>query len=366
MPALDGLRGVAILMVLLTHVAQGWKGALSIYQDTTQWGSGLLLPDWFIRTANDAAYGVQLFFVVSAYTLTRRALHGRHHNLRAYALRRIARVGPGYWLAAIAYTMAAGLAPRMWAPGGVHPIDLGVAAIFASAWQGGAALAVVPGGWSVSTEVTFYIALPALLWAIDGRLPRAVTLTTLAIAVAQLRVHYPMAGLAVSGFLNPIQYAPVFLFGITAALVASQMTLPRMPTACLTLLAFAIVGLPQLPIPAQDGLSLLSFAAVVTAVVILVAADPPTILTSPVMRRIGEVSYSMYLIHFAVLAPSLSVAVWLFPVADWRATLLHMVLTTAVSFWAACITYRFVECPAIRWAARSHRRPVCVTPGAVA
>jgi peptidoglycan/LPS O-acetylase OafA/YrhL len=55
MPALDGMRGVAILMVLFVHAS------LTV---------GLTQPEWLERMAAGGSHGVQLFFVVSAFTLT--------------------------------------------------------------------------------------------------------------------------------------------------------------------------------------------------------------------------------------------------------------------------------------------------------
>jgi peptidoglycan/LPS O-acetylase OafA/YrhL len=70
------------------------------------------------------------------------------------------------------------------------------------------------------------------------------------------------------------------------------------------------------------------------------------------MRKIGEVSYSMYLLHFAVLAPSFRLAASLLPAGDWRTFLAHMAITTAMTFLLSCCTYRLIERPAVRWAAR--------------
>ncbi len=102
LPALDGLRGVAILMVVLTHAAGGRQAALSIVRDSNAVASGFVLPHWLAAVSTDAIYGVPLFFAISAFTLTLRAGADRG-GLAAYALRRIARVGPGYWLAGLAW-----------------------------------------------------------------------------------------------------------------------------------------------------------------------------------------------------------------------------------------------------------------------
>jgi peptidoglycan/LPS O-acetylase OafA/YrhL len=86
-------------------------------------------------------------------------------------------------------------------------------------------------------------------------------------------------------------------------------------------------------------------------VVLLSALDPPAILVTPLLVRVGQVSYSMYLVHFALLRPSLLVAEWLAPGDDWQTLLIHLVVTVLSSFGVACVTHRFIERPPMRWIA---------------
>ena len=70
----------------------------------------------------------------------------------------------------------------------------------------------------------------------------------------------------------------------------------------------------------------------------IAAAQPPRFLVNAAMRKIGEVSHSMYLAHFVLLAPSLAVAERLAPTDDWRTLPLHFVLTAGAAFLVACVT----------------------------
>ena len=78
-------------------------------------------------------------------------------------------------------------------------------------------MAVVPGGWSVACEVSFYVVLPLPAWMIGGRIWRAILLTGVAAIVAQVRArHLVLAGpWDLIAYVQPIEQAPVFLFGIT-------------------------------------------------------------------------------------------------------------------------------------------------------
>ena len=85
--SLDGLRGIAILFVLIEHFCP------------RMFGQGALLP-W-------GRIGVQLFFVLSGFLITRILLEGRLSDgvsdrfrfLRQFYLRRSLRIFPIYYLA---------------------------------------------------------------------------------------------------------------------------------------------------------------------------------------------------------------------------------------------------------------------------
>lgn len=357
MPALDGIRGIAVLLVVFHHVAQGWGGAWSIFPGLGFDLPERHLPDWFEALAGGASRGVQLFFIVSAFTLTARAAQG-HTALIAYALRRTMRVGPAYWLAGLGYTLFAGLVPRALAPDGISFLDIAAAALFLSAWQGGASLAVVPGGWSVSCEVSFYFALPVILWLADGRAWRAAGLLLLATAVAQGWLRHQMASgqAGLQFYWHPIEQAPVFLCGVLAGIVAGKVRLPRVPGLAPGLIACAIGAVPFLPVPRWHLQPHFIFAAMVAAALALAAQGPSRLLANPVLRRIGELSYSIYLLHFAFLSASLHLATALAPGYDRSTIALHFLFTLCASAVAALATHRFVEMPPVRWAGRFGER----------
>ncbi len=355
MPALDGMRGVAILLVVLNHVGAGWGAALSISQDTRGVESGLHLPDVANVIAALAFHGVQLFFVVSAFTLTARLSTGKQDWL-GYACRRIARVGPAYWLAGIGYTLWARGAVQ-WAPDGLSAWDCVVAALFGSAWQGGPAMAVVPGGWSVSCEVAFYAGLPLVLWLARGKPWRAAMLTVISAVCVQLWARHLIStdDWTYPAFVHPLVQAPVFLCGITAALVAQRGGLPNMRILPPLLLAFAIGFLPLLQIQEQTLSNHIPFAALAAFAVALAAVDAGSPLAWIWLRRLGEVSYSLYLVHFSVLAVSLHVSLWLLPEGGLATMLCHFALTVALGVPLAWLGHRFVEQPGMAWMARRLR-----------
>jgi peptidoglycan/LPS O-acetylase OafA/YrhL len=244
----------------------------------------------------------------------------------------------------------------MFAPHGVSPIDLVIAAMFGSVWQGGPAFAVVPGGWSVCIEVAFYVALPLLIRLINGRIIRALALTALSMLCTELWLLYlkHFDEFNFQTVSTPIVQAPVFMFGITAALVAMRYNLRSRPALAMGLILVAMTVVPLLHIP---GIAPhIAFAMVVAVATALVARHAPPVLGSRAMGRIGEVSYSLYLIHFAVLFVSFRAATALIPADNALTLLVHFAITFPVSFVLASVSYRFVEQPCIRWAARRTRK----------
>ena len=326
--------------------------------------SGLTLPVWLTRITESGVSGVQLFFVISAFTLTLHAERDQS-NLSGYALRRIARVGPGYWLAAVFYTALAGTAPRLLAPDGVAVNDIVVAALFGSAWVGGAPMAVVPGGWSISVEVAFYAVLPLLYRVTGRRLWRVVLLTIAFTAIAEFRGVQAWDAHRWDFFfyVNPIQQAPVFLFGFTAATIVTRYDVPRLGLLALTALGLAVFWLPIRCSGLLYLVEPLSFGLLAAISVGLAAVSSPPLLSNPILRRIGQLSYSVYLIHFAFLAPCLGLAVRILPEANWATFIMHLGFTLAATLAVASITWRVIEQPAVEWARRhSRRRPVTVEP----
>lgn len=169
LPLLDGLRGVAVLLVIASHAFP-------------------MLPElpWTVkRFSNLGFYGVQLFFVVSAITLAnswRRSETRGRPSLQAFALRRIFRIAPAYFLAAASY---------LWLslPPSIAPAQLLALLTFTNGWTPSLmpttpdTWAGVPGGWSVEAEFGFYAMFPVIVTALRG-IPRAIAGLLLSLVMA--------------------------------------------------------------------------------------------------------------------------------------------------------------------------------------
>lgn len=101
-PALDGLRWLAMALVFVQHFQ------LAIVSTTLDRS---LTPDPGLRTLYDVRVSVELFFVISGFILgvpfvNERVLKTERVELRAYFLRRLTRIEPPYAIALAIFTLA--------------------------------------------------------------------------------------------------------------------------------------------------------------------------------------------------------------------------------------------------------------------
>ncbi len=157
--ALDGLRGIAILIVVWFHAWQiCWAG----------------MPYWHIfgheftlqPIPETGFLGVDLFFFLSGFCLfwpyARAAIEGRREpTLAHFADRRVRKIVPSY-VATIAILIAIGFA--RWDTFGHAVRDVGFHLLFIHNWFG-ATFGTIDGTmWSLGTEIQFYIVFPLIVW----------------------------------------------------------------------------------------------------------------------------------------------------------------------------------------------------------
>ena len=155
LPALDGLRGIAALLVLAGH----WIGSLS-----AEYGSALYIVK---RALWLAGTGVDLFFVLSGFLIGGILLDHRAspNLLRVFWLRRAARILPLYavFLAVFAVISRWPATPLLHAntqPLWVH------AAFLSNLWAAGTGAgdaSFLGSTWSLAIEEQVYLALPVIV-----------------------------------------------------------------------------------------------------------------------------------------------------------------------------------------------------------
>jgi peptidoglycan/LPS O-acetylase OafA/YrhL len=368
--AIDALRGIAILLVILLHY--GWK---------TQ-ALELLGAPVALRTVAAAGWnGVTLFFVLSAYLLTSQWLArlGRgpaEPMVRAYLLRRIARTGPLYLiLLGLAAAVVAILPPSrllLPEPASGHPpwAYLGV-----QNWVMGAAdewgLSLLAPTWSLAAEEQFYLVLPFLV--LLGR--PALSLAALALIplalIARMTAWSTFGGMA--AYIFTTSQMDAFAVGMLVAVVIDRGWRPGQSKAtfalalgCGLLAGTWSMGWGEFSLASArlgHGLNVAAMGLLLAAILAL----PDRWATGAVGRVLcwlGTRCYSLYLLHQPVLILALLAGGSATYTQTHRSGLVWILIAIVVTPVLAEISFRTIEQPAIRWAGRRTSRVLGSRPPA--
>jgi len=280
-PDLDGMRGLAILLVLIEHTA------------TTR-------EAYLLRIA-PAMAGVTVFFVLSGYLITGLLAREQPIDLRNFYLRRAIRLGPALLvlIAAVALLSILGVSQVPWLPGVVSSL------FYVTNWADviGVPTGLLGHAWSLSIEEQFYLVWPLMMLLIPRRwlLPVAVVL-----AIGGCTLYVLGVG--------PVYYSTFTNGGAIlagCAIALADRPLPR------------IAGLLGIALIVVGAVILSQTMAVVGAVLLLVGPVEALVPIAPIGRR----AYSLYL--------------WSWPFAY----LIGGVAALPFTLVAAELSYRFVERP---------------------
>jgi peptidoglycan/LPS O-acetylase OafA/YrhL len=370
-PALDGVRGIAALMVVLTHV--GFQTG-----EVQRGAHGAVLARF--------DFGVALFFVLSGFLLYRpwlaAAAAGRPGpDVRSYLRRRAVRIMPAYWLT-LAVVLLLPASATITATGAASNITL-------TQIYTGDLLADFTQTWSLCTEAVFYLALPVIAGALARHRRQPAAWGVLLVAAVG---SWVWTGLCAGDVLpaRAAQWLPGhadwFVAGLLLATAADDAhrrpdgragrlwrDFRSAPAALLTLAA-GVAVLAMTPVAGPRTLAIttsgaavakeLLYAVVATLLVLaaLVAGShtrTARLLGSLPARWLGRVSYGVFLWHLLVLdAVRRVLDVQLF---DGHALTIGLG-TVAGSLLVAGLSWHLFERPLLeRWS-----RPVSASPSRTA
>jgi peptidoglycan/LPS O-acetylase OafA/YrhL len=343
LPALDGLRALAALLVVGFHVA------LSTYPFDIGWA------------------GVPVFFVLSGYLITRLSRAdeaGAGFSFRSFWIRRVTRIVPLYLLAVAAFE----LLPFIGGGGGAATVarTLPWYLTFNGEFVDHGPMTVA---WSLGIEEKFYLAWPVLAFALLAGWARRLELTAIAAGVCLL--------LAVLTSIPNLPGYAALLVGASVALLEDRRGWSRpggaTPLAARPLVgwlaaAAAVAALLSANVPTQQGWVYLTLGLAVAVLIVHLAHGSSLItraLATRPMRWLGRRSYGIYLIHTLALTVAEKVVPGGLPVR----TLWLGIGCLALTLVASDVAHRLVEVPFIqlgrRWAGRRGRVPAPV-PAATA
>jgi peptidoglycan/LPS O-acetylase OafA/YrhL len=388
-PSFDGYRAYAILFVCLFHIFQV-SGAFNAAGDSLL---GVLF--WGILPRSLDVLFIVSGFVIYLPTVVRDGDFGR---VSAFAIRRAARLVPAYYvtlLIAILLLLVVSSSPGLPDAGtiGAHFAVLQTPALlFEDQFRLG--LGVVPPVWTLSVEVGFYVVLPLVaVWYFRHPLVGLVVAAAIVVVWRELAEHADSIASLFGADLSADAerrfdtfYASQFpswtlalATGMTGAWAYVRLR-DRFSPKRLTKLAIrgtAIAGLVlafEIYLAGHGAVHDVSpFEGLFARESILVTLGYPLTLgtvlvgfsllpqraqfpcSTPAIRWIGDISYAIYLIHFAVI--------W-FALQEFSlpgdgsvgAVLAWSAVVYPVSIFYAYLSARFLERPVRRWAHQFGRR----------
>ena len=335
----DALRGIAILGVLLVHT-KGQFGSFGIFD----------------KVAGLGAKGVQLFYFISAFTLFL-SYNNRKNDENFpgsnFFIRRFFRIAPLYYFAIIYYTV------KLLLFDGVivsfkeilfnFTFTHGFSPIFINH--------LVPGGWSIAVEMSFYIMVPFLMSKINN-INKAVVFLLISLFIRFIFAEYFK--------LNPVDsnvkinndylywylpnQLPCFAIGILFYFILEDVKLEiknTMVIGLLVLLGSILCIVDQLFI----GLNFFSwdflFSLGFFVLAIGLSNNKIPFLVNKFSIVCGKYSYSMYIIHFIVLFWIDELGINFYFIHN--STIFHFVvyylIVIAITTLLSMITYKVIEVP---------------------
>ena len=355
-PDVEGLRALAIGIVLLAHAGVGF--------------------------AAGGYVGVDVFFVISGFLITRLLVGelertGRVSLPHFYA-RRVRRLMPQ---AITAVVVVAVVSRQLLAPleadavmrdvvaAGFYVMNWHLAAESVDYFASGAHDGPLDHFWSLAVEEQYYVVWPLLLLALAGRrrhVRRTLAVGLAAILVASLLYAVHRIGVAPEQtyFSTVARAWELALGGLLAVVLMGRRLGPRTAAAAawggMAAIAVATAGFDAgTAVPALPALlPALGAAALVAAGTAEALPVPSRVLTLRPARFVGRVSYAWYVWHWPVLVFAAALRGPLSTAEGLAAT--------AVAFVPTIVTHRWIEEPIRRSRMRMARFALVTVPAAAA
>ena len=374
LPALDGLRALAVFVVVQHNLSalQGDQGLLVRQLEN------MLHRGWM---------GVQLFFVLSGFLITRILLDTQQspQYYGSFYSRRALRIFPLYYVVLIGLFL---VVPGLWHMPALLAEDAPASRqiwlwFYLSNWTGargfGGGSAPVFHFWSLAVEEQFYLLWPLVVHRCTPRRLMQVCAGVVVAAMLCRAIELMLGSSPQAIYTSTLSRMDALALGAMVAAWLRSAWRPSVDRATVRKLLWAAAatavsgwiitrGYPGFTVTEESiGFTLvaLAFAALVAAGV-LAASVPDAqgrwyrVLAAPLLRPIAKYSYAIYVFHVPLHA-----LVGLPLLERWLGTrtpsvgpaLAYMATMTLLSYGAGWLSYRLIELPFLRL-----RRPAAVPP----
>lgn len=325
-PALDGIRGIAVLLVLFCHATQrpfGEGGEINAHFVG-------MIDKLVLVLARMSWTGVDMFFVLSGFLITGILFDakGKDHFFRNFYARRTVRIFPLYYTCLVLYLIVWPHFPQ-WMSQGFGEIQTSTIWywLYLSNYSqaiteqlGRVTTHIVHVSWSLSIEEQFYLCWPLVVYLFDRK-----TLLKICVGVFFGSMVLRTGLLAVGKFYWAMGFTPCRVDGLAVgAMIALIARGPKgiycllrpacwiAPISAVCIVAMILImhklgyrrGMGQSPGYVMIGTSL--FALLYGSVLTIAAAAKKGTLVNrffahPILRTYGKYSYAIYLLHVPLM-----------------------------------------------------------------
>lgn len=330
-PQLDGLRAIAVLMVLGTHF---WT-----YPEGHEILNRFFAAGWI---------GVDLFFVLSGFLITRILLESRDdpHHFRNFYIRRALRIFPAYYLLLaivfFALPLVNEIPQKVKEDAWMYWLYMGNFAIASGGWQ----LFLIDITWSLSVEEQFYIVWPALIRYLNGEFLLILCCLVIWVMLVSRWGSYTSSNWM---WLHMTQRADGFAAGALVAVAMREgIKVERYAwpvfAGCTT---WVMLQIAQGDF-ARNSYFVNTIGYTLNAAMFasaLVLCMKTRVLNLAPLRYVGKVSYGVYLYHpLCLMAASMVLP----EMAGIGGGMAKLVVLTLLTVGVASLSFRFYEAPFLR------------------
>lgn len=307
--------------------------------------------------------GVQLFFILSGFTLCL-SMSQRHDGNLNFYIRRYFRIAPLYYLAIIIYYLKTihHLIPQfvrhpsqivIFGHGSYTFFNVLCNILFIHGVVPSANNGIVPGGWSIGTEMLFYLIFPFIFKLYANIRNRTMYFIIPAISfllslIYSLSCRYlfkvDQFDLTSFYFYNIINQLPIFLLGISLFFSGINIRKGYSLAAFLILFSMSLI----LYVAIANDISVSNFVAGLSFVFLFIFFRNISKSNFKILSRIGQLSFSIYIFHFLFAWPLSLYLDKILSVSPLLSLLICIISTLSLSCLVAHFSEKYIEKPGIK------------------